>query len=444
MKLLIASLVICVTFGIMLAADWPQFLGPNQDNVSGETGLVKSFPADGPKVLWTVDVGPGFGGPAVEGGMVYLLDRDGEKGDIVRCLDLVKGDKGEKNWSYAYDAPSPHKLQYPGSRSTPLVDKDYVYTIGVMGDMYCISKTTHKPVWSKQLLKDFGGTLPMWAVAASPVAYKDTIIVAPLSEQVGVVALSRDKGEVVWKTQALGAMQYPTPYVTTIDGVDQIIMVSGSGLVTGIDAAKGDILWSYDKWINKLPISTPLNVGDGKIVICGGFNGDSVMLDVKKADGKWSAAPEFLTKQFTSGNANPVLYKGYLYSNGSTLRGKKGFQCMDLKGNLKWQTMPEADAESKPAGAQSKLAAAKAAGPEVDFRLGNILLARDVMFALNGDTGELAMIEPSPDGYKELARAKVLEAKDKNVWAPLVLSDGKLLVRDQHQMKCLDVKAADK
>ena len=84
------------------------------------------------------------------------------------------------------------------------------------------------------------------------------------------------------------------------------------------------------------------------------------------------------------------------------------------------------------------------AGPEVDFGLGNILLAGDVIFVLSGDTGELAMIDPSPDGYKELARAKVLDAKDKNSWAPLAISDGKLIIRDQHQMKCLDVKAADK
>jgi outer membrane protein assembly factor BamB len=309
-----------------------------------------------------------------------------------------------------------------------------------MGDMNRISKTTHKPVWTKQLLKDFGGKLPQWAVAQSPVAYKDTIIVAPLSPQVGVVAFSRDKGEIVWKTPSIGAMQYPSPYVTTIDGVDQVIMISGSGQVTGIDAAKGDILWSYDKWVNKLPISSPLNVGGGKIVICGGFNGDSVMLEVKNTGGKWNAQPEFVAKQFTSGNANPVLYKGYLYANGTTLRAKRGFQCIDLKGNFKWQTMPPPQATSGP---DSKPAQTSPANPEVDFGLGNIILAGDVIFALTGDTGELAMIDPSPDGYKELARAKVLDAKDKNAWAPLAISDGKLIVRDQHQMKCLDVKAAD-
>ena len=151
-----------------------------------------------------------------------------------------------------------------------MVDKDYVYTIGVMGDMNCVSKQTHKPVWTKQLLKDFGGKLPMWAVAQSPVAYKDTIIVAPLSPTVGVVAFSRDKGEIIWKTAALGAMQYPSPYVTTIDGVDQVVMVSCAGQVTGIDAAKGDILWSCDKWVCKLPISSPLNVGGGSLLSAAG------------------------------------------------------------------------------------------------------------------------------------------------------------------------------
>jgi outer membrane protein assembly factor BamB len=435
MKSFIAGLVVCGTFGILVAADWPQFLGPNRDNVSGETGLVKAFPADGPKVLWTVDVGPGFGGPAIEGGMVYILDRDGEKGDILRCLDLATGPKGEKNWSYAYDSPSPHKLQYPGSRSTPLVDKDYVYTIGVMGDMNCVSKATHKPVWTKQLIGGFGGKLPQWAVAQSPVAYKDTIIAAPITEQAGVVAFSRDKGEIVWKTPAIGAMQYPSPYVTAIDGVDQVIMISATGKtnniasITGIDAVKGDILWTYDKWVNELPIASPLNVGDGRIFICGAYNFGSVMLAARKTGGKWIADPVFTQPKFGSLNANPVLYKGNLYANGAWRVGAKaGFQCMDLKGNFKWQTTALEPTPKR----------------EVNFRLGNILLAGDVIFALNGDTGELAMIEPSPDGYKELARAKVLDARDKTVWAPMAISDGKLIVRDQHQMKCLDVKAGDK
>jgi outer membrane protein assembly factor BamB len=426
MKLFIASLVVCTTFGILAAADWPQFLGPNRDNASTEP-VAKSFPKEGPKVLWKLDVGPGFGGPAVDGGMVYILDRDGEKGDILRCLDLAKG---EQQWTYAYDAPAvakefgrDSKLQFNGSRSTPLVDKDYVYTIGLMGDMNCISKTTHKPVWTKQLIKDFGGKLPMWAVSQSPVAYKDTIIAAPLSATAGVVAFNRATGAVVWQTPSIGAMKYTSPYVTTIDGVDQVIMISGDGQVTGIDATKGGILWQYDKFVCHLPIPSPLNVGDGRIFICGGYNAGSVMLEVKKANGKWSDTPAFSNLKFGSHNANPVLYKDYLYANGTTVQAKNGFQCMDLKGNIKWQTMPDTD---------------------VDFEIGNILLAGDVIFAIHGKTGELAMIQPSPDGYKELARVKVLDAKGQTVWAPLVLSGGKLIVRDQHQMKCLDVKAADK
>jgi outer membrane protein assembly factor BamB len=419
MKLFIAGLVVCGTFGILVAADWPQFLGPDRDNVSSETGLVKTFGKEGPKKLWTIDVGPGFGGAAIEGGMVYILDRVGEKGDVLRCLDLATG---EEKWSYAYDAPG--KCQFSGSRSTPLVDKDYVYTIGMMGDMNCISKTTHKPVWTRQLLKEFGGQLPTWAVSQSPVAYKDTIIVAPLSKTAGVVALSRDKGAVVWKSDPIGTMQYPSPYVTTIDGVDQVIMISNFGQVTGIDAAKGAILWHNDKFECKIPIPSPLNVGDGRIFICGAYNGTgSMMLDVKKTGDKWSATPEFANKKFSSQNANPVLYKDYLYGNGGTSSaGNSGFQCMDLKGKIKWQTMP-------------------AKGDPTDFGLGNILLAGDVIFALRGDKGELVMIQPSPDGYKELARAKVLDAKGGTVWAPLAISDGKLIVRDQHQMKCFDVKA---
>ena len=140
------------------------YLGPRRDGTSAEKGLLRTWPKEGPKVLWTAPVGIGYGGPVVSGGKVYLLDRDDAVGDKLRALDFATG---KELWSFAYAAPG--KFDHPGSRTTPTVDGDNVYTFGPLGDLYCVSTSTHKPVWNKNVWKDFGGgSLPRWALTQNP------------------------------------------------------------------------------------------------------------------------------------------------------------------------------------------------------------------------------------------------------------------------------------
>jgi hypothetical protein len=144
------------------SADWPQYYGPSRNSTSTEKGLLRTWPNDGPKVLWTAPLGIGFGGPAVSAGMVYLLDRDDNVGDTLRVYDLSNG---KELWNFAYAGPG--KVEFPGSRSTPTVDGDRVYTVGMVGDLYCFSTTTQKPVWHKNIWTDFGGGS---GIPASPFA----------------------------------------------------------------------------------------------------------------------------------------------------------------------------------------------------------------------------------------------------------------------------------
>ena len=139
-------------------ADWPQYLGPDRNAISTERGLLRSWPEGGPKVLWTITLGAGYGGAAVSEGKVYILDRIGNENekDVLRCLDLLTG---KEQWSFSYDAPG--RVQHPGSRSTPAIDGSFVYTCGSFGDLYCFDKNTHKPVWNKNIWKDFdAGNFP--------------------------------------------------------------------------------------------------------------------------------------------------------------------------------------------------------------------------------------------------------------------------------------------
>jgi outer membrane protein assembly factor BamB len=130
-------------------ADWPQFMGPNGDGTSVEKGLLRAWPADGPKVLWTVAVGPGYGGAAIRDEKVYALDRVGRQKDVLRCLDLGSG---KEEWTFSYDAGG--EINHDGSRSTPAVTARNVYTIGPFGQFHCLDGTAHQVVWKKNLRTD--------------------------------------------------------------------------------------------------------------------------------------------------------------------------------------------------------------------------------------------------------------------------------------------------
>src|SRR2546422_359167 len=206
----------CVPLIVVSAfsADWPQYYGPSRNSTSTEKGLLRTWPNDGPKVLWTAPLGIGFGGPAVSAGKVYLLDRDDKVGDTLRVYELSNG---KELWNFAYAGPG--KVEFPGSRTTPTVDGDRVYTVGMVGDLYCISTTTQKPVWHKNIWTDFGGgsgvpatpfsppmeggQVPIWGIVQNPLIYRNLLIVASQAPQAGVVAYDKATGDIKWKTAPL-------------------------------------------------------------------------------------------------------------------------------------------------------------------------------------------------------------------------------------------------
>ena len=404
------------TFGLVasmaLAADWPQFQGPDRNGLSAETGLLHAFPAGGPKVLWTVKLGEGYGGPTIRDGKVYVLDRQEDKREVLRCWDLVTG---KEEWSAAYDAPG--TVSHNGSRSLPTIDDKYVFTVGVFGDFTCFSRAEHKIVWQKNILKDFDGKKPQWAVAQSPLLYKDWVIVAPQSPTVGVAAFEKATGKVVWKSKTMGKMDYSSPLVTQVAGQDQVVMENGSRVV-GVDPTNGEILWTYEGLPVKVAqVPPPTPIGDGRFFVSGGYNAGCAMFKVEKKDGKFAVTELFKNMNCNSHIHNMVLYKGNLYASCNTNERKDGLVCLDLDGKVKWKT-----------------------GNSPNFDKGGFLFADGVMYIMDGAGGQLRIVDPTPAGYKQLAEAKLLEGKE--IWAPMALSDGKLVCRDQGQMKCVDLKAA--
>jgi len=186
-----------------------------------------------------------------------VLDRIINQRDALRVIDL---ESGKENWRFEYKATG--RTNYHGSRSTPVIDEQFVYTVGVFGHVYCIDHRTRQPVWTKHLVEDIGASNPKFGFSQSPLLYDDLIILAPLSDQAGVVALEKRTGNIRWQTAALGNLAYTSPLMVTIEGVDQIMVLGKPDLVE-IDANSGQILWQYAGFQCRAPfrVQPPLETG---------------------------------------------------------------------------------------------------------------------------------------------------------------------------------------
>jgi outer membrane protein assembly factor BamB len=380
-------------------------------------------------VLWTADLGEGFGGPVVKDGIVYLLDKDtkGAK-EIMRSFSLQTG---KEVWRYAYDCPG--RLPYPGSRSVPVADERHVYSCGQNGDLYAFDIKTGKPVWNKNVWKDFGGNkLPVWGISQNPLIYGDMLIISSQAPQAGVVAYNKLTGGVIWKTPNLGNETYASPNVIKIHGEDHIVMVISStntykypdadktlGNVVGLDPRTGKVLWKYDKWECVISIPPAIDAGNNKILIVGGYDRGATMIQVnKKADGSFEASELFTTLEFGDQTKPPVLHNGYFYAMYRTNSLQEGLVCMDMNGKIMWKTKRNPD-----------------------FDRGSMILADGLLLATDG-LKTLYLIEPSPSAFKPISKAALLGERGKGSeqnWAPIALSDGRLLIRDQDVLLCVKV-----
>jgi outer membrane protein assembly factor BamB len=418
LKLVMVMLVLSVP--ALFAADWPWQYGPRRDHTSEQKGLLRTWPADGPKVLWTVSVGAGFGGPAVSGGNVYLLDRDEGVGDTLRVLDLASG---KELWTFAYDAAG--TFMFAGSRTTPTIDGEHAYTVGPMGDLHAINTKTRKPSWRTNIWKDFGGgpELPRWAIVQNPLIYGDQLIVATQTPQAGVVAFDKRTGAVTWKSPALsGIPGYVTPSIVKVGSEDHLVMITGAvgrgrnardGSINGLDPRSGKVLWTYTGWQCIIPVPQAVDAGDGRVLVTGAYGAGSVLLKVDKKGDAYAVSELFKNPDFGAHTQPPVLHEGHFYSHYTINERSDGLVAMGMDGQIRWKT------DQQP-----------------PFVRGGSVLADGLLLMTDGTT-KLYLVEPSPAGFKPLASAVILEPGDN--WAPLALVNGTLLVRGQRELKALQV-----
>ena len=330
------------------------------------------------------------------------------------------------------------------------MDGDRVYTVGMVGDLYCISTTTQKPVWHKNIWTDFGGgsgvpatpfsppmeggQVPIWGIVQNPLIYRNLLIVASQAPQAGVVAYDKATGDIKWKTAPLSGTtsqssplnsgtSYVTPSLVKVGAEDQLVMITAAqgfgraasgGRVNGIDPLIGKILWTYTNFNCWIPVAHAVDAGEGRMLLAGGYNAGSAMIQVaKKADGTYRVTELFKNPDFGSHTQPPILYKDHFYGQYTTNERRDGLVCMSMSGEVKWKT-----------------------GQNPTFVKGGAILADGLILATDGSK-KLHLIEPDPAGFKLLASAELMEAG--NNWAPIALSDGILLIRDQKKLIVVQV-----
>jgi len=391
---------------LALAADWPQWLGPQRDNSSPE----KVAPwKEAPKALWRKPAGEGNSSPVVAGGRVFIHGkvRDKNQEEVV----AYDAQSGKELWRTSYDRPAFFSLFGNGPRATPAVVDGKVYAFGITGLLTCLDAGSGKQLWQVDTLKEFKGKNLVFGLASSPLIENDNVLVDVGAPEASVVAFDRNTGKVAWKSLSDGA-SYSSPIAFGQGAERQVIFLTAKG-VTSLNPADGKLFWQFPL-VDRLfeSSTTPVKVGDRLFASSITFGG--VCLGLETNGGKPAYKEEWKNADLTCYFSTPVAVgpKHLYLVTGKIRQPEATLHCVDLT-------------TGKPLWSKAKIGTYHAA----------LLRTGDDKLLLLDDQGQLALVEPGPKAYRELCRSRVCGS----TWAHPALSDGRLYVRDERELICLQL-----
>ena len=393
---------------VTAAADWPQWRGPNRDDISKETGLLKSWPEGGPKLAWlNKDVGLGYSGYAIAGGKLFTL---GLRGDT-EFLIAVDVKTGKELWATPVGSILKNGWG-DGPRGTPAVDGDMVFALCGSGSLLAAKVADGKEVW-KASMRDFGGKTPGWGYTESVLVDDGKVICTPGGGQGTLLALDKATGKKAWQSEGwTDGAHYSSSIVVTHNGARQYIQLT-SQHVAGVNAKDGKVLWKSE-WPGKTAvIPTPI-FKDGHVYITSGYGVGCKLVKIA-ADN--TVSDVYMNQNMMNHHGGVILIGDKIYGHSD----KGGWTCQDFKsGAVTWSSG--------------------------DFKKGSVHAADGMFYCLEEGTGNVALVEVSDKGWSEKSRFKLTpQTEQRNpkgkVWTHPVVSDGKLYLRDQELLFCFDVKA---
>jgi len=401
----IVFLLLIISASAGLAGDWPQWRGPQRDGHSSDKGLLTQWPSNGLTLVWkTNGIGAGYSSVSVADGRIYTLG-DGTDSSFVHALDV----SGNHVWTCKLGRIGGGG-GYPGPRCTPTVDGNMVYAMGQYGDLVCVEAKSGKEVWRKNMRKDFAGQGGGWGYTESPLVDADQVVCTPGGREGTLVALNKKTGETIWRsTDWKDNAEYSSVIVVEIGGIRQYIQLTGAS-VGGVAAKDGKLLWRGDRKGRTATIPTPI-YHDNHVYVASGYGVGCNLFKVTPG-AEFSVEQVYANNVMVNHHGGVILEGDYLYGYSDG----KGWVCQEFKtGKMVWS----------------------------DKRLGKgSITYADGHFYLReeGGRGTVALIEASPEGYKEHGRFAQPDRSDKNSWPHPVIANGKLYLRDQDLLLCYNLR----
>lgn len=386
------------------AADWPQFRGPNRDGISSETGLLKQWPADGPKELWSYEkLGEGYSSVSIANGFIYTCGMTDGQGYLY-AFDL----EGNLKYRVNYGPEWTRAGHYPGTRTTPTIDGDRLYLMSGQGRVACYNAGTGERIWYVDTLEKFGGKNIRWGVAESLLIDGENLICTPGGRDATVVALNKMTGETIWTSKGLSQLSAYCSPVLIERGPNRLILTMVEQAIVGIDADTGKVYWvephkvSYD-----IQAVSPV-YHDGLMYVTNGYRHGSHGFQLSP-DGT-SIARKWSERSLDVQLGGVVLIDGNIH--GASTRGQ--WTCLDLAtGDVRFTD--------------------RLVGK------GAVIYADGLLYGY-GENGQVGLIRINPDGYELVSSFRITKGS-KEHWAHPSISDGRLYIRRGEALMCYDIKA---
>jgi outer membrane protein assembly factor BamB len=388
--------------------DWPQFRGPNRDGLSSAKGLLTSWPKDGPPLAFkATGIGAGFSSVSVVGDKIFTMGDVGES-SYVFALDRANG---KKLWSAKVGKPGGN---YSGTRCTPTVDGDRLYALGQFGDFVCLETETGKELWRKNFPKDFGGRSGGWNYTESPLIDGDRLICTPGGKDATLVAFDKKTGDVIWKSALNDRAEYASIVSSEACGVRQYVQLLAGGVV-GVRADNGKLLWRYDKLGGNTANAPNPVIHDDYVFCTAGYGKGGALLHLTKDGEGVKATEKYYENDLGNRHGGVVLIGDYVYAD----RDQSGHPfCAEWKtGKVRWKRNGNGPGNGSAA---------------VVYAEGNLYVRYQ--------NGYVALVEATPEGYKEKSGFKIPNVREPS-WPHPVVVDGRLYLREQDTLWVYDVRA---
>jgi outer membrane protein assembly factor BamB len=384
------------------AAEWPQWRGPARDGKSTETGLLRTWPPEGPPLAWrATGAGEGYSSFAVAGGRLFTLGARGDR-EYVLAFDAATGTRlwdVEHGRRFSNDRGS-------GPRATPTVDGDRVYAFGASGDLSALDAATGKTLWTVNVLRTFGGSNIRWGLSESPLVLEDRVLVQAGGRGAGIVALRKTDGSEIWRTQS-DEPGYSSAVLHEVGGIRQAVFFTGQRAL-GVDVEDGRLLWSYNRVANRTAnIATPVVRGN-RVFLSSDYGTGAALLELTASGRDVAARQVYFTHEMRNHHASSVLVGDHLYGYSSHILTALHFDT----GTVAWRD--------------------RAVGK------GSMAFADERLY-LFSESGVVGLVEPDPAGYREHGRFQLPTGR-LPTWSHPVIAEGRLYLRDQDAVSAYDVR----